>query len=386
MAKAKNTIPDLRDALHSGLSKHFEGTGVTVGTADEVGYLAQVKHWVQTGIYALDLLLSRGQGLPCGRFTEVFGPEGGGKTALCEYLAARMVRAFKSNPHWLDFEKSYDAAHISGYGVKPAEVFTPDTPTLENGWDYIGTALDVLAGRREALAKAKQPEDPPVLFVLDSIAAAVPKAELEEETAEDRHMAETARAMSKGFRKYLRRVSDAKAAVIFTNQIRDKMNARPGQKTTDTPGGRAVKFGCSTRLELVCVEGLKNKSNEDIGHVAKVVAVKNRFAPRRMTCEIVVSYRRGIDAAWSNFLWFKENGYIDAAGTNGYRWKGKDDTFKRQDFGAWCEANAEVVEKARQALYTKILARFETGPATDLEVEGDDEDAAPATGRTPDDE
>lgn len=373
MAKAKTSVPGLRDALHAGLTKHFEKTDVTIGTADEVGYLAAVKFWVPTGIFPLDLLLSRGRGLPCGRFLEFFGPESAGKTALCEYLSAMYLQTYASNPHWADYEKSYDEDHMRGYGVRPKDVFTPDLPTLENGWDYIGTTLDLLAARRSELEKAKQPEDPPVLFVVDSIAAATPRAELEEESADNKHMAETARAMSKGFRKYLRRVSDAKATVIFTNQIRDKMNARPGQKQTETPGGRAVRFGCSTRLELVKAESIQGKGDVHVGHICKVQSVKNRLAPQRMQCQLVVSYSRGIDPVWTNFMWFKEHGTISAAGTAGYRWKGIEAPFKRLEFAAWCNDHAEVVAKERDRLYAKILVAYDTAPATDLEDEDDDD-------------
>lgn len=384
MAKAKTSIPNLKAALSASLKDKFDGTGVTVGTIAEIGYLAEVKNWVPTGIYALDFALSYGRGFACGRVAEVFGPEHAGKTALCEYMAARFLQTYGTQPHWLDFEKSYDEDHMEGYGVNAADVFAPDTPTLENGWDYIGATLHVLDERRVELAKAKQDEDPPVLIVLDSIAQAVPKAELEEETAEDKHMAETARAMSKGFRKYIRPISAANVVLLFTNQIRDKMNARPGQKQTDTPGGRAVKFGCSTRMEVVATEPIKGKGDVVIGHVAKVTMVKARHSAKRLTAEFVLSYRRGVDPAWSNFLWFKEHGYIQPAGTSGYRWKGVDKPFRRPEFGLWAKENDALVQDAVKAIYAKLLARMDADQsATDL---SDDDEDAPSKVANPDTE
>lgn len=374
MAKNKIEIPDLRSFLKQGLKDKFEGTDITTGTADEVEYLAQVKNWVPTGIYPLDLMLSRGRGLPCGRFVEVSGKEGSGKTALCEFLAARYVREHSSNPHWLDFEKSYDVDHMTGYGVKKEDVFTPDTPTLENGWDYIGATLDMLSDRRPLLAKAGQPEDPPVLFVWDSIAQSVPKAELVEETAEDKHMAEAARAFAKAFRKYTRQLSDAKATLMFTNQVRDIPGARPGQKQTNTPGGHAIKFGCSTRLEMAYIEQLKNKSDDAIGHIAKITSTKNRFAPKKMSCELMLSYTRGIDLHWTNFAWFQDNGFITVAGNTGYKWNGAGIAFRRSDFAKFTADNLAKVEKARDDIYAKVLAKLESGPQT-VEEEDDDEDA-----------
>ena len=297
MAKAE--IPSLDDALDAALRAKFAKTDVIVGRASDVGFLSDVQEWVPTGIYWLDLLLSRGQGLPVGRFIEVFGPEEGGKSALSEFLAGLYVRTQASKPHWADLEKSLDWKHFACYGVTRDTLWTPDLETLEQTWDYIGATLDTLDERIAPLAKAKLPPDPPALFVVDSIAAGCPQAELEEETAENKHMAETARAMSKGFRKYLRRVSKSRSTVVFTNQIRDKMNAKPGQKQTQPPGGRAMRFGCSIRLELVRVQNIEGKSGRQVGHMVKVTAVKNRHAPSRMTCEFIISYTRGIDVAWS---------------------------------------------------------------------------------------
>lgn len=380
MAK-KTEIPSLDEALHTALDARFEGTDVLIGTADQVGYLSAVQEWVPTGIFWLDLLLSRGKGLPVGRFMEVFGQEEAGKTALCEFIAGRYVHGFKSKPHWMDYERSLDWDHFACYRVEEGQLYTPDLYTLEQGWDYIGTTLDTMEARIVPLAKAKLPPDPPALFVVDSIAAATPKAELEEETSEAKHMAETARAMSKGFRKYLRRVAKSRSTVIFTNQVRDKMNAKPGQKMTTQPGGRAAKFGCSIRLEVIRTEGIEGKEKRQVGHIVKVVAVKNRHAPSRMSCELVLSYTRGFDVHWSNFVFFQKFGYIAPAGTAGYKWAphGKEAVpFKRINFGAWCAENPEVVAKARDAIYEKELAQYATSPATDLE-ESDDDDDAPIT-------
>ena len=374
MAKAE--IPSLDDALDAALKAKFAKTDVIVGRASDVGFLSDVQEWVPTGIYWLDLLLSRGQGLPVGRFIEVFGPEEGGKSALSEFLAGLYVRTQASKPHWADLEKSLDWKHFACYGVTRDTLWTPDLETLEQTWDYIGATLDTLDERIAPLAKAKLPPDPPALFVVDSIAAGCPQAELEEETAENKHMAETARAMSKGFRKYLRRVSKSRSTVVFTNQIRDKMNARAGQKQTQPPGGRAMRFGCSTRLELVRVQNLEGKSGRPVGHIVKVTAVKNRHAPSRMTCEFIISYTRGIDVAWSNFLFFKNFGYITPAGAS-WHWKGRDAAFKRIDFAAFCRDNLAAVEKARDAIFAKELAAYDTAPATDLEDE-EEADAPPS--------
>lgn len=382
MAK-KPDIPSLDSALHASLSKTFEKTDVVIGTAEEVGLLSAVTEWLPTGIFWFDLLLSRGKGWPMGRAVEVYGNEGAGKSALCEFTVGLFVHTYKSKPHWQDHERSMDWGHFACYRVKEGQLYTPDLHTLEQGLDYIGSALDTLAARREPLEKAGLPPDPPALHIFDSIAASLPKAELEEETSEDKHMAETARAMSKGFRKYLRRISTSRSLVIFTNQVREKPGAKPGQKQTTQPGGRATKFGCSIRLEIRKLESIAGKDGQIIGHIAEVFSEKNRHAPQRMKAQIVVSYTRGIDVAWSNFLFLQTHGYIKTAGTAGYKWEpdGKEaKAFKRMGFAAWCAENAEKVQAARDAIYKKVMDSYDTAPMTDMEEEDDDEADAPAKG------
>ncbi len=374
-AEKKFKLPPMKAAMIEGVNSALEKSKIRAATVDEVSYLTAVSKWVSTGIYALDLLLSKGKGLPCGRFVEVFGNEGSGKTALCEYLVGRYVHVLNSAPHYLDFEDSYDQAHLDCYNVKGTDVIMPHgVGTIEDGWNYIGATLDTLAQRATLAEKHGVAGDPPTLFVWDSIANSAAKAELEEDGMEDKHMAEAARAFSKAFRKYTRRVSNSDSTVVFVNQVRDVPGATGRMPKTTTPGGRAIKFACCTRLRLAKVETLK-KGERVTGQLVEVQSVKNKHAPAPMRAKIVLSYTKGVDVDRSNFLWFKLNGYIVAAGGAGYRWKplGKEsEPFKQSGWRDFAAANRASVLEARDTIYAKELAAIADDPSGD----GDDDAGA----------
>lgn len=376
--KAQPKLPPMKAAIISGVNAALEKakSDVRTNTADEVEYLAEVTRWVPTGIHWLDLVLSKGRGLPCGRPIEVFGAESSGKTALCEYLMGRYVHDIGSPPHLLDYERAYDQEHMDCYQVLKRDILYPEPlNTIEDGWNYLARTLGVLADRKLEAEAIGAEGDPPTLFVWDSIAQSSPKAEMEEEDHGDSHMALQARAMAKGFRKILRPLSVSDATVMFINQVRDNPGAYgPGDKTV-TPGGRAAKFAFTIRLKLAAVEQLK-KGERIIGQLVEVSTKKNKHAPKGMKCKIVLSYKRGIDADWSNFLFFKTFGYLLPAGTLGFRWKGADlPPFKKNGWREFAAANPALVEAARAAVFAKELAAMDDGDgAADAAPRERDED------------
>jgi recombination protein RecA len=358
MAKAKELTPSIRDRMLAGLQAALgKNEDIKLGTADDVELLSPVSIYVPTDIDCLDLLMSRGKGLPCGRFIEMFGGEGSGKTALCQYLIGRFVNKLKSPVHYLDFDKSYDQTFMDCYGVKGEDIFTPDLTTLENGFDYLAAMADVLAEMRK-----EDPSCPPTLALVDSLAAPLTEAERSADSVEDSQYGGISKAAGKGVRKLRRAISESAIATIFVNEIRDIMNAKGNMKKTKTPGGWALKFAYSMRLEIASWEKIKNTKDAVIAQIVKVTAVKNKHAPKHMTCDLVLSYARGIDPHWTNFNWYKENGFIDSAGTNGFRWGslGKDSgTFRRKTFGEFRAANEALVNAAKEEIFEKTLKQYE---------------------------
>lgn len=341
-----DTQQSMRDFVLAGLADAFKkDEGVRIRTADDVSYVEDVQRYQPTGIDHLDFVLTNGHGIPCGRMVELFGKESSGKTAMCEYLTGVYTRA-GGGVHYLDYEECLDDLHLATYQVNRSLLFTPDLPTLEQGVDYTIKLCQLLQERGAG-------KEPPSAIFVDSVAAACPRAELEDNSIEDNHMALVARAMARGCRKLIRPLANTDATVFFVNQIRDVMNARPGQKQTKTPGGWALKFAYSIRLELYPIESIKNGNDQQIGQRVRITTEKNKLAPKRQTCEVMLSFKRGIDADWSNFEWYKAGGFIDAAGSRGYRWKGMKEAFLRRDFGEFRAANADKVTAARDELYEK---------------------------------
>lgn len=363
--------PLFRDLCIARLKPIAEKVGGNVDTAEQMELLAPPTAYVPTGIHCLDNILSLGLGLPCGRFVEIFAPEAVGKTALCEFLLGRF-KAVGGTLHYIDSENARNDAHLACYGINPSELIAPDLPDLESVWDYITGVAAALTESNEARAKLGKGPEKPNIVVLDSLAATPARAELEEASHDDSHVAEQARANSKGTRKTIRRFSATDAVLICINQNRDKIGAMGYGPKTDTPGGRALKYAYSIRLKLAKIETLWKGPKEDqmaIGHIVEVTAVKNKFAPQGQKCKLVLSYLRGIDVAWTNFLWFQGHRFITPAGSVGYKFKGCPDTFKRSAFAQFCIDHKDLVDKAVEECLTEdrkiLVAEADTAPKTE---------------------
>jgi len=284
---------------------------------------------------------------------------------LCEYLMGRFKRA-GGTLHHIDSEHTRDDEHLRSYGVEPDDYIDgQDLPDLESVWDY---ARGVVAGielRNKEHKKKKEPLEPPNLLVLDSLAATPSRAELEEDEHADSHVGLQARSNAKGVRTTIRAFSASSAVFLFINQIRDKIGMTGYGPKTDTPGGRALKYAYSIRMKLAKIETLK-KGDAAIGHIIEVQTVKNKMAPPMMKAHIVLSYARGIDRGWSNFLYFQEHGYIVPKGKKGFTWKDGDpeSAFTRKDFATWAKKHKAAIKSAAKACLEQDMAAV-TGSADD---------------------
>ena len=346
-AAGDDALPPFSSVIVEQLNPMFAKLGGRVARADEMEYFHEPRTFVRTGIHAFDELLTHGKGLPCGRFLEVFAPEGVGKSALCEFLVGKFKHV-NGTCHYIDSEQTIDYAHLACYGVSKKDLILPDLPDLEAVWDYVVGVVRTLKARNIERAKRNLKPEPPNVIVLDSLAATPSRDELNEKEHDDSHVGLQARANAKGVRKTVRAFSAADVVFLCINQIRDKIGAKGYGPKTDTPGGRALKFAYSIRLKLSKIETLK-KGDVIIGHIIEVTSVKNKHAPTGQKCHIVLSYLRGIDVDWSNFLWFQKHRVITAKGKSGYVFAGSEEKFRRSEFGAFCAKNKKLVEAARQA-------------------------------------
>jgi len=237
---------------------------------------------ISTGSIGLDIALGVG-GIPRGRVSEVFGPEGSGKTTLCQHVIAEAQRG-GGVAAFIDVEHVLDPTYAAKCGVDTDELLISQPDTGEQ-------ALEIT----EALVRSGALD----VIVIDSVAALVPRAEIEGEMG-DHHVALQARLMSQALRKLTGAIKRSKTAVVFTNQLRMKIGVLFGNPET-TPGGRALKFYSTVRLDIRRVQSIKSGS-EVIGNRTKVWVKKNKVAAPFKWAEFDIMYDEGIS---------REGGLID---------------------------------------------------------------------------
>ncbi|OGK09929.1 recombinase RecA [Candidatus Roizmanbacteria bacterium RIFCSPHIGHO2_01_FULL_35_10] len=242
---------------------------------------------IKTGILPLDIALGVG-GIPKGRIVEIFGPEAAGKTTVCLSIIAEAQKS-GGVAAFIDAEHAMDPAWARRIGVNLDDLLVSQPDTGEQ-------ALEIA----EALIRSGGVD----LVVIDSVAALVPRSEIEGEMG-DSQMGVQARLMSQALRKLTGVLSKSKTTIVFTNQIRLKIGIMFGNPET-TPGGLALKFYCSIRMDVRKIETLK-KNNQVYGSRIRVKIVKNKVAAPFKEAEIVIT-AEGID---------KEEGLIDAAIASG---------------------------------------------------------------------
>lgn len=267
MQEAKKAVLDR--ALHDIVKKYGEGSIMRLGEASHM----QVES-IPTGSLSLDMALGVG-GIPKARITEIFGPESSGKTTICQHIVAE-CQAQGGTAAFIDMEHALDPIYAAKCGVKIDELLISQPDTGEQ-------ALEIA----ETLVRSGAVD----LVIVDSVAALVPRSEIEGDMG-DATMGVQARLMSQAMRKLSGAISQTKTAVVFTNQLRQKIGVIFGNPETTT-GGNALKFYASVRLDVRRVQSIKVGA-EIVGNRVRVRVIKNKVSAPFRSAEFDIMYNEGI--------------------------------------------------------------------------------------------
>lgn len=336
-AQQEEKLRALESALSSLDKQYGKGTVMKLGDSARSGGISVVP----TGCLDLDLALGVG-GIPRGRIVEIFGPESSGKTTVALHVVAEAQR-LGGIAAFVDAEHALDPSYAKKLGVNIDELYISQPDTGEQ-------ALEIA----EALVRSGAID----IVVIDSVAALVPKAEIDGEMG-DSFVGLQARLMSQALRKLAGVISKTNAIAIFINQLREKVGVMYGNPET-TPGGRALKFYASVRLDVRKGEQLKVGADV-IGNRTKVKVVKNKVAPPFRVCEFDIVFGQGIS---------REGSLLDMAVTRDIIHKS----------GAWFSYNDQRIGQGRESAKQYLKDNQEIAREIETAIRKEMQNASAAVG------
>ena len=348
MEKNKEVDKALESVL-ADLEKQF-GKGAVMRLGDNHHAKVEV---VSSGSLALDIALGAG-GYPKGRIIEIFGPESSGKTTFALHAIAE-VQKLGGRAAFIDAEHALDPVYAKNLGVDINNLLLAQPDTGEQ-------ALEIC----EALVRS----DAISIVVIDSVAALVPQAEIDGEMG-DSHVGLQARLMSQALRKLSGTINKTKTIAIFINQLREKVGVMFGNPET-TPGGRALKFYASVRLDIRRIENIK-QDGEVIGNRTRVKVVKNKVAPPFREAEFDILYGEGISKEGSILDLAVNLDIIDKSGA-WFSYNGAKIGQGRENVKRYLKENPKILAEIEQKIRDNYSKAFEQALDENVPEEKEDEE------------
>ncbi len=308
---------------------------------------------IPTGALSLDIALGIG-GIPRGRIVEVYGPESSGKTTLALHMIAEAQKQ-GGEAAFIDAEHALDPVYAKHLGVDIDNLIVSQPDTGEQ-------ALEIA----EALVRSGALD----VIVIDSVAALVPKAEIDGDMG-DSHIGLQARLMSQALRKLAGAINKSKSVIIFINQLREKVGVMFGNPET-TAGGRALKYYASVRLDIRKVENIK-QDGEVIGNRARVKVVKNKVAPPFREAEFDIVYGKGISKE-GNILDIAVNLDIIEKSGSWFNYNGERIGQGRENVKKYLQDNPEVAKEIEEKIRANFNEAFEKSLGDETEEEEESEE------------
>lgn len=375
MARKKEVKPtskseDLASVLADSLNTAYKDEGKVAFFLNEGDDPSLISDWISTGSSLLDLAISNrpNGGIPVGRITEVTGLEQSGKSLLCGHILAEAQKK-GGVAVYIDTETSVSVEYLTAIGVDTSKLLYVHVDTVE---DIFATIDNIIATIR------KSNKDRLVTIVTDSVAAASTKVEMSADYSKDGYATTKAILISKAMRKLTSTIGRQRIALVFTNQLRQKMGVMFGDPWT-TSGGKALAFHASVRLRLKNLGQIKQgATTEVIGNKCEATIVKNRMGPPQRKASFEIYFNRGIDDLGSWITTLKTHKVLKQGGAY-YTYvdsKENEHKFMAKEFPSLIEENPELRDELYQHICDKVVMQYESANSViDEDVEFEDNDA-----------
>jgi len=372
MAKKKNNKRDeLASVLADSLNKQFKGMKVAYFLDGAEDTPTDLTEWISTGSSILDLAISNrpNGGLPVGRITEITGMEASGKSLLAAHLLANTQKQ-GGLAVYIDTENAMNEEFLTAIGMDMNKMLYIQLETVEDIFEVIENII---------LKVKESDKDRLVTIAVDSVAAATTKVEQAQDYDKEGWATSKAIVLSKGMRKITQLIGRERVALIFTNQLRQKLGVMFGDPWT-TSGGKAIQFHASCRLRLKAAGQIKAKiggKEQTIGIKTKAIVVKNRMGPPLRQAEFNIFFESGIDDTGSWLQVMKDYKLLQQGGS-WYTYKctitGEDIKFLSKDFETKVLSNPERKESIYKKICETLVMSYKTDNIgiDDLEIGDDD--------------